>query len=95
MFKLIKYVYLLRVLAIHVELSTKLLFVCLSLSCIQETVAQTIRANKLSPNLSKTNRILFRSNSKAVPQEICKLIIDNIESPQVNSVKFLWVHVCR
>src|SRR6218665_2399945 len=37
--------------------------------------------------------ILFRSNRKPVPEETCKLVIDNTEIPQVNSVKFLGVYV--
>src|SRR6218665_383787 len=56
-------------------------------------VSDWFRANKLSLNLSKTNYILFRSNRKPVPQETCKLVIDNTEIPQVNSVKFLGVYV--
>jgi len=56
-------------------------------------ISDWFRANKLSLNLSKTNYILFRSHRKAVPQKTCKLVIDNIEIPQVNSVKFLGVYV--
>src|SRR6218665_2351940 len=56
-------------------------------------VSDWFRANKLSLNLSKTNYILFRSNRKPVPQETCKLVIDNTEIPQVNSVKFLGLYV--
>src|SRR6218665_2440200 len=56
-------------------------------------VSDWFRSNKLSLNLSKTNYILFRSNRKPVPEETCKLVIDNTEIPQVNSVKFLGVYV--
>ena len=52
-------------------------------------VSDTFTANKLSPNLSKTKYTLFSSNRKPVPQEICKLVINNNEIPQVNSVKLL------
>ena len=56
-------------------------------------ISDWFRANKLSLNLSKTNYSLFRSHRKAVPQETCELVIDNIEIPQENSVKFLGVYV--
>src|SRR6218665_1143286 len=55
-------------------------------------VSDWFRPNKL-PKSVQTNYILFRSKRKAVPQETCKLVIDNTEIPQVNSVKFLGIYV--
>jgi hypothetical protein len=56
-------------------------------------VSDWFKASKLSLNLTKTNFILFCSHRKATPQLKGKVHIDNIDIPQVESVKFLGVYV--
>ena len=56
-------------------------------------VADWFKANKLSLNLTKTNYILFCSRRKSSPQQKGNIQIDNVDIPQVTSVKFLGVYV--
>jgi len=61
----------------------------------QELKAATdwFKANKLSLNLTKTNFIVFRSNKKQIPPSTNHITIDGVNIPQVNSSKFLGVHM--
>jgi exonuclease III len=56
-------------------------------------VSDWFKANKLSLNVNKTNYILFSSHRKTQPQQKGIIQIDNIDIPQVTSVKFLGVYV--
>src|ERR1043165_4742771 len=51
------------------------------------------KANKLSLNLSKTNFILFTSNKKQIPPSMVNITVDGVNIPQVNTSKFLGVHM--
>ena len=61
----------------------------------QELKATTdwFKANKLSLNLTKTNFILFRSNKKQIPPSTINISVDGVNIPQVNTSKFLGVHM--
>jgi len=61
----------------------------------QELKATTdwFKANKLSLNLTKTNFILFRSNKKLIPPSTINISVDGVNIPQVNTSKFLGVHM--
>lgn len=58
-----------------------------------ELVSDWFKANKLSLNLTKTNYIVFCSHRKSIPPQKGNVQIDNIDIPQVKSVKFLGVYV--
>jgi len=56
-------------------------------------IADWFCANKLTLNLDKTNFILFRSHRKAPPGDNLDLLINNTPIEQVESAKFLGVHI--
>ena len=61
--------------------------------CVPLKTASSVKANKLSLNLSKTNYIIFRSKKKILPVLDSSIKIDNKEITQVTTTKFLGVYV--
>ena len=56
-------------------------------------VADWFSANRLTLNLDKTNFILFKSHRKVTPRDNLSLLINDVPITQVESTKFLGVHV--